>query len=64
MDTIMWFVIVVYIAIGIVFALDYWDSHTEKEKEEAEKGMVGIILLFVTFLWPVKFIYQLIRKVL
>ena len=60
----MWVVLVIYLAIGLVFSLDYWDSHTEQEKEDAERGTVGIILLVITFLWPIKFVYSLIKKVL
>ena len=64
MDTAMWFLMGLYILIGVGVAVNYWNSHSEKDRETAENGTTSFVLLLVTFSWPIKIIYSKYKKLL
>lgn len=60
-------VVITYFVIGLVLVF-YWyerDYHKEyvelNEKEEVEKGMVNMFLLFLWILWPINMIKNIVK---
>ena len=64
MDIAMWFLMGLYILIGVGVAVNYWNSNSEKDRENAENGTTSFVLLLVTFFWPIKAIYSKYKKIL
>ena len=52
----------IYCLIGLGILTYWWNKHSEKEREEAEKGTVGIVMLCILAFWPLKLIYNGIKK--
>ena len=60
-------VVITYFVIGLVLVF-YWyerDYHKEyvelNEKEEVEKGMVNMFLLFLWVFWPINMIKNIVK---
>ena len=57
-----------YICIGLVLAFIFWKTDYEvvylesKRTGDVEEGMVGILIIALIFLWPVKLIRRLYRN--
>lgn len=62
MGFIIIFVMLAYLLVGIFTAFQYWDEQDDKEKEIAEKGTTCIVFSFVTFLWPIRMLYLMLKK--
>lgn len=61
--------LIIYLGIGIILTLYWWNKGYKKSYEEAkaseegvEKGMVTIVLLLSLFLWPVVGVYKFVTK--
>lgn len=59
--------LIVYIVVGMYLA-NYWfkkefqeDYNTLSQNGEVEAGMVSLLLLFMTILWPLKLVYNLVK---
>lgn len=63
---------ILYFGIGWYLASYWWwyeglNEEYKKAKESGEgveKGMVSIYLLFLVWLWPIKIVYEFIKKIL
>jgi hypothetical protein len=60
---------ILYLVIGLFFVRKYWLSRFKKEYEAAkaseegvEEGMVGVVLICITALWPLILIIKFIKK--
>ena len=51
----------VYMVIGAILA-DYWfkHEHAAEYNNDIEDGMVGIMMMVLTVIWPLKLLYNLI----
>jgi hypothetical protein len=59
----------IYLTVGIVLAIywfkrDYEPEYKELEKSEegVEKGMADLLIMFMAIFWPLKLIYNLVKK--
>ena len=59
----------IYLTVGIALAIhwfkrDYEPEYKELEKSEegVEKGMAELLILFMAIFWPLKLIYNLVKK--
>ena len=62
MDTVAILVYLVYCAIGLFVFNKWWERQSEKDRENAEKGTVCIVMLVILAVWPIKLIYDYIKK--
>ena len=59
----------IYLTIGILLSIiwfkkEYEPEYKELEKsgEGVEKGMAELIMMFMAITWPIKLVYNLIKK--
>ncbi len=59
----------IYFTIGILLSIiwfkkEYEPEYKELEKSEegVEKGMAELIMMFMAITWPIKLVYNLIKK--
>jgi hypothetical protein len=58
----------IYLTIGILLSLVWFKKEYEPEykelqkKGEHEKGMAELIMMFMAITWPIKLVYNLIKK--
>lgn len=59
----------IYLTIGILLSIvwfkkEYEPEYKELEKsgEDVEKGMAELIMMFMAITWPIKLVYNLIKK--
>jgi hypothetical protein len=59
----------IYLTVGIVLAIywfnrDYEPEYKELENSEegVEKGMADLLIMFMAIFWPLKLIYNLVKK--
>lgn len=59
----------IYLTIGILLSLVWFKKEYEPEYKElkksgegVEKGMTELIMMFMVITWPIKLVYNLIKK--
>lgn len=59
----------IYLVIGILLAIIWFKKEfepnykeLEKSGEGVEKGMAELIMMFMAITWPIKLVYNLIKK--
>jgi hypothetical protein len=59
----------IYLTVGIVLAIYWFNKEYEQEYKElkkseegVDKGMAELLILFMAIFWPLKLIYNLVKK--
>ena len=59
----------IYLTIGILLSIVWFKKEYEpeykelkKSGEDVEKGMAELIMMFMAITWPIKLVYNLIKK--
>lgn len=61
--------VLIYLVIGILLSIVWFKKEFESEYKEleksgegVEKGMAELIMMFMAITWPIKLVYNLIKK--
>lgn len=61
------FIVILYLLLGIIFCIYYWNKYYKKDYYEAKKteiceeDMVGILLIIIELYWPFLFINEIFK---
>ena len=62
MSTLEIIFIITYFIIGLGVLFHWWDNYSENDKEMAENGTTGFIMVCILLFWPLKLIYNFLKN--